>query len=664
MSRFSTSVSIPVCLSAALASFLCFCVPAAVQAAVVPNSLFSDNVVLQEGQKIPVFGTADNGDRVTVSLGADKAVTTAAGGKWIAYLPPQKAGGPFTLTVSGPSNTVTVNNVLIGEVWICSGQSNMGFNLNSASNGKETIAASADPMLRLFHTPNSTSDAPQSDVHGKWSIAGPANTPGFSAVGYFFGRDLRKALGVPVGMIETDWGGTPAQAWTSADALLKMPDFAAVLPALQAKWQTLPSLAQQQDDWFKANDPGMTGTSDADPALDTTSWIPISLPGSFVQGQVPQAFGVKWIRKSVALPSELTGKDISVHVGNVGADSWSVFVNGTQLAPEKGFVAPADLWKPGANVIAIRINCMYCAGGIFGDSSLFKLSAAGAQDVPISGSWLELTTLTPPKCQSMPTARFSQYDPTTLYNGMVAPLIPFGVKGAIWYQGESNAGNSVQYRTLLATMIDDWRSRWSAGGGASATFPFYIVQLAPFMKVVDGPENGGWPMLREAQRQIALNVPNTGIAVITDVGDPTTVHPTRKEPVGERLSLLAQALTYHQPGVECYGPVYSGMSINGASVTLHFTHCDGGLVMKNGDPIIPEESSTQITGFTMAGADGKYFKATAQITGTNVVVTSQDVPQPKSVRYGWNNYPLVNLYNKAGLPASPFQTDPFPTETR
>jgi sialate O-acetylesterase len=247
---------------------------------------------------------------------------------------------------------------------------------------------------------------------------------------------------------------------------------------------------------------------------------------------------------------------------------------------------------------------------------------------------------------------------------MVAPLIPFGVKGAIWYQGESNAGNSVQYRTLLATMIDDWRSRWSAGGGASATFPFYIVQLAPFMKVVDGPENGGWPMLREAQRQIALNVPNTGIAVITDVGDPTTVHPTRKEPVGERLSLLAQALTYHQPGVECYGPVYSGMSINGASVTLHFTHCDGGLVMKNGDPIIPEESSTQITGFTMAGADGKYFKATAQITGTNVVVTSQDVPQPKSVRYGWNNYPLVNLYNKAGLPASPFQTDPFPTETR
>ena len=631
-------------------------------AMVKPNGLFSDGAVLQQGQKIPVFGSADDGEAVTVRFGRQTVKTTAAGGKWRVDLKPVKAGGPYTLTVAGPSNTVTVQNVLVGEVYLCSGQSNMSFTLGGAATGPAAIASANDPQLREYHVPNRISVAPQDEVGGTWQASTPQTAGGFSAVAYFFGRDLRKALNVPVGLVVSEWGGTPAQAWTSTEVLKTLPNYRAAVETQEAAQKDPSAFQKAVDDWYARYDPGSVGKTWGDPNLDTSDWKTMSLPGLFQDAGIPELSavnGIIWFKRTFDLPAEDAGKGAVLHL--LADDNDTTWINGTLVGATEGFNEPraykvaASLLKPTGNVVAVRVLDTGGKGGIWGEAAGLNLNVPGGAPVPLAGKWqykwgANLPTGAPPS----PTGVNSN-SPTVLYNGMIAPLIPYGLKGAIWYQGESNAGAAIDYHTLFPAMIGDWRSRWGEGD-----FPFFLVQLAPFMGIVHTPEDTGWAVLREAQRQTTLTVPNTGMAVITDAGDSGNIHPTRKEPVGQRLALAALALVYHQK-IEYTGPVYNSMTVDGGKVILHFTHAAGlhtvTVVDGDGKEVAPVGA---LTGFAVAGTDRKYVNADAVIAGETIVVSSPEVINPAAVRFGWANYPLVNLYNGAGLPASPFQTDPFP----
>jgi sialate O-acetylesterase len=510
----------------------------AARADVKLHPLFTDNMVLQRGTTCPIWGTADPGEAVTVSIdvasGSGKSTvrisTTASNdGWWMVRVGTFQAGDKLTVTIAG-KNTVTLKNVLAGDVWLCSGQSNMELRvkqLTKEDQGKKVAAEAANPNIRLYDVPNRPAPEPKSDFpvnakagQGVWLECTPETVANFSAVGYFFGRDLQKALNVPIGLITSDWGGTPAEAWTSRQGLLAEPSLHHYVEKLDA--------ATKGFDAEKAK---------AKYEADLAKW------------------------KAAAAK-----------------------------AKEEGKQPPRRPLQPGT-------------GGV------------------------------------------NQNSPTALYNGMIAPLVPFAISGAIWYQGESNAGRAYEYRTLMPALIRDWRARWGY------EFPFLIVQLAPFR---GGPSGVDYAELRDAQLYTAQVLPRVGLAVITDVGEETDIHPQKKEPVGARLALAARAIAYGQP-VEFSGPVLQGVRFEGDKAILSFLHVDGGLVAKGGE----------LTGFTLAGPDQKFYPAKAEIRGDVVVVSSEKVPNPVAVRYGWTNFakPALNFFNKAGLPAVPFRTDNLPLTT-
>ncbi|MDB6111192.1 MAG: Sialic acid-specific 9-O-acetylesterase [Pedosphaera sp.] len=476
----------------------------------LPN-LFTDHMVLQQQAKVPVWGWADEGEEVVVTFRGQKVKTKAKDGRWMVKLSALKAGGPDALTVAG-KNSLTLNDVLVGEVWICSGQSNMEFPLEKSLESKTDIEASANPAIRLFKVPKLKANAPTNDVKGAWQACNPRTVGGFSAVGYYFGRDLQKARGVPVGLIDSCWGGSPAEVWMSQTAL-----------ACNPRYET-------------------------------------EILGSYAEA-------VKRYEESQAT---------------------------------------------------------------------FELEAAAARTAgkPISKN----ATPRPP------------WKPAELYNGMIAPLIPFAIKGAIWYQGESNAGRAEQYRTLFPDMIRNWRQDWNQGD-----FTFLAVQLAPYMAVKDEPTDSSWAELREAQLNTTKVLPKTGMAVITDVGNPKDIHPTKKRPVGERLALAARGVAYGEK-IAYSGPVYRKMEMTGDKIILQFDHAGGGLEVHEG----------ALKGFAICGEDHKFVWADAMVDAKSpakIIVSSPAVAKPVAVRYGWADCPVVNLWNRDGLPASPFRTDDFPLTT-
>lgn len=504
-------------------------------AVVRPNPLFSTGAVLQQDAAVPVWGTATEGEAVTVEFDGQTASTTAKDGKWQVVLKPHKAGGPFVLTIKG-ENTLSIQDVLVGEVWICSGQSNMAYALSGASTAATERPKANYPQLRMFTVSHAPSGLPLTEVTGKWSVCSPGSAGSFSAVGYFFGRDIHKATGVPVGMISSSVGGTPAQAWTSLAGLEKEPSLKSYVDAATA--------------------------------------IRVDYPEKL---------------KKYTAERNVFAKQLA---------EWND-------AGGKAYEAALKAW-PAQNKAAVD---------------------AGKPAIP-----------KPEFAQPKPANPTPPYggstQPTVLFNGMIAPLVPYAIKGAIWYQGEANAGNGRGYRKLFPALIADWRAQWAQGD-----FPFFFVQIAP--------HNAMTPELREAQLLTSLNTPNTAMAVITDYGTPGDIHPKNKEPVGVRLALAARALTYGEK-IEYSGPVYDSLTIDGARAVLHFTHVGGGLVAKGGE----------LKGFTVAGADNAFVKAKAEIVGDTVVVSAEGVTAPAAVRFGWANVPEVNFYNRDGLPASPFRTDP------
>ena len=625
------------------------------------HPLFTSNMVLQRDMSAPIWGWTAPGQQVTVVMGlkASKAVA-GADGKWMAGIGPFPAGGPHTLIVIGPQ-TVILDNVLVGDVWICSGQSNMEMGIG-AINAPQDIAQANTPQIRLFTVPKAIAAEPLRTFNSRsrWLVCTPETVAGggwggFSAVAYFFGRHLERELKVPIGLIHTSWGGTVAEAWTSGTALRTMPDFQPAVTQMEAmaaeQKQGSFDFDKKMAEWWTKNDPGSAeGAAWADASFAAAGWKTMNLPTLWEAAGLPDFDGVVWFRKEFEVPESWVGQDLMLHLGPID-DRDTTWINGVKVGgldsyqTPRDYKIPANVVKPGRNVVAVRVLDTGGGGGIYGKPEEMKLEVAGdsgAAPISLAGPWLYRDSAPLSNMQPAPQ-RFDDNPnlPTVLYNGMIAPLVPFAIKGAIWYQGESNAGRARQYRTLLPTMIQDWRSRFGVG-----EFPFFIVQLANFMATKAEPGESAWAELREAQLLTSQRVPKSGIAVATDIGDATDIHPRNKQDVGHRLALAALAVAYGQK-IEYSGPVYRALKREGNALRLRFDHTGGGLMAK-GD---------KLQGFAIAGDDKRFVWSDARIDGDTIVVSSPQVPNPVAVRYAWPDNPVANLYNRAGLPASPFRTD-------
>lgn len=633
-------------------------------------ALFSDHMVVQRDIPIPVWGWADAGAAIAVEMAGNTAAAVAgADGKWRATLPALPAGGPYTLTVRG-TTTLTVNDVMVGEVWICSGQSNMQFTVSVANDAEVEIAAAEYPGIRLFSVPRVAAITPQDDVDSAWQVCSPDSAGNFSAVGYYFGRELHQRLGVAVGLIDSSWGGTVAEAWTSREGLLAEPSLADMVTYFEKNLENQEQmqaehrvrLAAWEKIYLKA-DPGNSGFARgwADPATSTADWAVIPAPGSW-QSHGLDFSGVLWFRKEVDVPAAWAGQTLTLRLGacdkndvtyfnnvQVGAlsmedcpDSWNV---------PRVYTVPGELVKPGKNLIAVRIYSHWYAGGFMGQAPQMRLEMAdgNATPLPLAGEWQyavehNFGRVVVAGMPTPPLGAGNQNAPYALYSGMIAPLAPYGIRGAIWYQGESNATRPVQYRTLFPAMISDWRRVWGQDD-----FAFYFVQLANYMARGPQPAESNWAALREAQ-SMTLALPQTGMAVIIDIGDASDIHPRNKQDVGLRLAVNALTNTYVLPDITPSGPQYASAEVEGNKIRLRFDYVDGGLVAKGG----------ALTSFAIAGADRNFVWGDAVIDGDTVLVSSPSVPNPVAVRYGWADNPACNLYNAAGIPASPFRTDTWP----
>ena len=629
-------------------------------------ALFSDNMVLQRNAKVPIWGMAAPGEHLTVSI-AGRTASTLGGpdGHWQVVFNNLPVAENDTLTVTG-KNTLTVKNVAVGEVWLASGQSNMSFALGWAGDyNAAEIRAANDPDLRMITLPWHGSLDPQTDVQANWQVDNSQNVPGWSSVGYFFGCNLRKALGVPVGIVHSSYGGTPAEAWTSPAALEKDPAFhqtaldqIAAMRRFPAEAQAFPGLMAQ---WLARNgatDPGNQGLTNgwAKPGFDDGGWRTVTTPASL--GMLGfQGGGAVWFRKTVTLPAGADASDFNLNLNYLNEVKPDLYFNGAEIAPfttnppysttQYQYHIPKALIRPGLpNVIALREHAPSP------DSTFWQHTADMGLPVPglkaLDDTWrfqAEQTypALTPDAHKAMPTYPNAQIQdtPGTLFNAMIAPLIPYAVKGCIWYQGESNVGEPEKYKALLTDLITDWRGRWGEGD-----FPFEIEQLANYYDVSKDPGPSGIAGVREDQLQVSQILPNTSLAVAIDIGE-VNIHPKNKREVGRRLALIALNRTYHKPQVDS-GPIYAGMKAQGDALQITFTHADGGLLAKGGP----------LTQFAVAGDDRKFVWADAKIVGDTVLVSSPLVPHPAAVRYAWAGNPQgCNLYNGAGLPASPFRTD-------
>jgi sialate O-acetylesterase len=616
---------------------------------VKPARIFSSNMVLQKGIENPVWGWADKNEAISITLNG-KTVKTKAGkdGKWIAKLPVMDYGGPYTLILKG-KNTVELTNVMIGEVWVCSGQSNMEFPLRRANNSDDEIAAANYPNIRLFTVQKKVSKIPMDDLEkGEWTICTPQAIPDFTAVGYFFGRKLLQELNVAIGLINDSWGGTLAETWTSAETIKNDPDFKEKWNELQhfdfaQRATTIKEKVTALLGSFPAKDNGLLlGCEKA--AFNDAEWKTINSPGYWENQGYVGLDGIAWMRKTFDLTKEQAASGVLLSLAKID-DIDVCWVNGAEVGKslsvidERRYKVPATVLHEGTNVIALKVTDTGGDGGIFGNPDDLCVKTSDAR-ISLVGPWkFKFTEVFAFNSDGGPNEF-----PTLLFNGMIHPILPYGIRGTIWYQGEANAPRAKQYQRVFPNLIIDWRNHWEEGD-----FPFYFVQLANYMAPSAQPSQSTWAELREAQ-SMTLKLPNTGMASAIDIGDAKDIHPKNKQEVGKRLALNALKMTYGKEP-EYAGPTYESMKVEGSKVILTFSYTADGLKVNN--------KYDYVNGFTIAGADQKFHWAKASVTGKNTVVLSSDeVKVPVAVRYGWADNPDdLNLYNSVDLPANPFRTD-------
>lgn len=639
----------------------------AVQAKVRLPAVFSDNMVFQQKTDAAIWGKAAAGKMVTISTTWSAKQYTAKAdeaGNWKIKVSTPSYGGPYEITIAD-GEKVTLKNVLIGEVWVCSGQSNMEFPLagwGQVNDYKKEIADANYPNIRLLQVEHVASNLPLEDAkvtNYGWQPCSPENISNFSSVAYFFAREIYKKKGIPIGLIHTSWGGTIAEAWTSEKTLKTMPDFAAAAALIEKTDQTKSAqdFKTAMDTWEKLLPAKDVGYSNGNPlwtatSFDASSWKTMPVPGYWEQSVLPDFDGVVWFRKKVTIPASWAGKNLKINLGTIDDDDVTYF-DGEKIGETKGYqharsyTIPGHKIKAGEYVLSVRVFDNAGNGSFYGDKNILSAQSATGESIALAGDWQYQVGLNLKDMPPMPRLVDGPNRPTVLFNAMINPFIQFAIRGVIWYQGESNGDRAHQYRELFPAMITDWRKHWNIGD-----FPFYFVQLANYMKVNEQPRESAWAELRDAQRQ-TLSLPNTGMSVTIDIGDGENIHPKNKQEVGRRLALIALAKTYGDKIVYS-GPEYTAQQIKGNAILLNFKFTDGGLVAKNG---------SSLTGFAIAGADHQYHWAKAVIQGNKILVSSAEVPEPVAVRYAWDNNPVCNLYNGEGLPASPFRTDGWQDST-
>jgi len=640
-----------------IALFL-FCSPL-VQAKIILPSVFSDNMVLQQKTNAAIWGKTDAGKAVKITVSWNKinyGAIADANGNWKIKVGTPGFGGPYTITISD-GEALVLNNVLIGDVWICSGQSNMEMPLagwGKILNYEKEIADAKFPNIRLLQADHITSNVPLNDAkvaNGGWQECNPKYVAGFSSTAYFFARQVYEKTKIPIGLIHTSWGGTIAEAWTSAESLKKMPDFAAAVDKIQKSVKNPSPLTYEEKvkNWVKSTnekDSGYLNGQAKWAVADINGWQKMAIPTLWEDAALKNFDGIVWFIKKVNIPENWKKNGAKLNLGTID-DNDITFVNGVKVGETEGYnvgrtyTLPADLLKTGENTIAVRVFDTGGGGGIYGEAKDLNLNNASGEQIALTGDWSYKIGLDLKKAEAKPFEENGPNRPTVLYNAMMHPYIQFAIKGAIWYQGESNADRAYQYRELFPTMIKDWRQKWGQGD-----FPFYFVQLANFMQADQAPVESAWAELREAQQK-TLALPNTGMATIIDIGEAKDIHPKNKQEVGRRLGLIALAKTYGQK-INYSGPVYQLQKAEGKQITLTFSNTENGL--KAGD-------GAELKGFAIAGADKKFYWAKAIIKGNQVVVSSSEVANPVAVRYAWGNNPVCNLVSNDGLPGSPFRTD-------
>jgi len=639
-------------------------------------AIFSDNMVLQHSSTVTIWGWADNDETITVrgNWGETATVYADNSGRWEASLSTGEPGGPYQLTIANNRDTVQLDDVLLGEVWLCSGQSNMemplqGWPPQSPIPNSDKIIASADhPDIRLFTVNRAMAAQPEEDCRGVWQKCTSNTAATFSAAAYFFGRKLRQELNVPIGLVHSSWGGTPIESWMSAEALGTLEAFQPVIRKINASIDEIDAYDQWLDDHPQINIRGMPGNPWATleledemcalPEFDDSRWNTMVLPTLWEESELGQFDGIVWFRRTVEIPGEWSDRDLLLSLGPVD-DMDATYFNGERIGAieqegfwekERRYTVPAEVVQTGMNTVAVRVIDNGGGGGIYGDQPRIHPKEDQTDVISLTGFWkylpvaeyrdsrLFLFGIKNEEFLSRPEVPItvSQNTPTFLYNGMIAPVVPYSIRGVIWYQGESNTGNPEQYRTLFPTMIRDWRNQFAQG-----TFPFYYVQIAPYAY---GEESES-QRLREAQFQ-TLSVPNTGMAVTLDIGEVQDIHPSNKQEVGRRLALWALANTYDHHVVYS-GPLYRSMETKNGEIILQFDYVNDGLKAKG----------EALEHFRIAGPDSVFRPARAEIRGEKVVVWHPEIGAPVAVRYAWNNTSEASLFNDAGLPASSFRTD-------
>ena len=625
----------------------------------------TSHMVLQQNAAVTLRGSATPGKTVSVTTSWDGKETTATAcedGSWSLVVKTPSYGGPYTITAKDgkkKKDITELSDILIGEVWILTGQSNMEMSVenNIVNMDKEWASADNYPSMRLLHVENTISTVPEKDAvirYDDWKVSSSEWVHDFSAIGFLFGKELSETLNVPIGLIEDCWGGTLAEAWTSAEYLYQMPYFRKTVDYIKG----LPSDKKESERLF--NDNVRQWNEDMKPfdVIDESQTMKVSVPGFLQQQGVPSTVGYSHLRKTVEIPASWAGKDINLMLGAVD-DNDCTFYNGIYLGHTEGcarlskYTVPGKYVKAGEALIDIRMMDTGGMGGILGSPENIKVEGPKGETISLTGEWLLNIG---PSFKDTPVFPINIAGdanmPTGLYNAMIHPIIDFPIAGALWYQGEANTAMAEQYRELLPLMITNWRNDWGID------FPFYICQLASFMDVQKGPEKSDWAMLREAQAMTATNVDNCGLAVLIDVGEAADIHPKNKQAPAHRLALNALARTYGYD-VEYKGPEYAGYVQDGCRMIISFDNAQSGLVPAkyglNGNT--PEDN---LKGFYIAGPDHIFYEASAEISGNQVIVWSEKVNCPVSVRYGWANNPVCNLYNGVGLPAVPFRTDIWP----
>ncbi len=610
--------------------------------------LFSDGMVLQRNKPIPVWGWADANEKIEVRFNNQiKTITADSNGKWMLKLDPEKEGGPFELIITG-KNKIVIKDVLLGEVWICSGQSNMEFQVYKTMNAKAEIDDSNYPMIRHFGVAQDLSGSPKEDLKaGKWAVSNKENVGDFTAVGYYFAKKIFAELKIPIGIINTSWGGTCVETWTSREAFENSSEFKEMIAEvpqvdMDAAFETYKNSIL--DNLKKAQGFEVTMTNEnqfKEINFQDTHWPEIRLPSLWETQQIGNIDGIVWMRKTIVLSAEQAQKEAVLHLSKVD-DEDITYVNGVQVGTNKIwdtkriYKIPAGVLKAGTNVIAVRIVDYSGGGGIYGDSADLKIEFKDS-NVSLEGLWK--FNVVQVKIAISPNSY-----PSLLYNAMVNPLIPYAFQGVLWYQGEANAGRAKQYKIAFPLMITDWRTKWNQGD-----FPFYFVQLATFDEYGGNSEKGSkWAELREAQTE-TLKLPNTGMAVTTDIGDAKDIHPTNKQDVGKRLAAIALNNVYDKKMVYS-GPTFKSQEIKGNQIILTFDNLGSGLSTS--------DSNGVLKGFEIAGADKVFYTAKAIIQNSKVIVSAEKVPNPVAVHYGWaDDDTEINLFNKEKFPASPFRTD-------